>query len=45
MNSDDPSPDDLAKTRRSKLLGRLMIIALGLLALAYAIPTVMHSRP
>ena len=46
MTSDAPPPEDLAaRTRRSKLLGRLLIIALGLLVLAYAIPTVMSARP
>ena len=43
--SPDLSPEDPAKIRRAKLLGRLMIIALALLALAYAIPTVMSARP
>ena len=44
------TPDDAAqkalaaRIRRSKLFGRLMIIALGLLVLAYAIPTVLSAR-
>ena len=46
MSPDAPPPEDLAaKTRRSKILGRLMIIALGLLVLAYAIPTVLSAIP
>lgn len=44
MSQDDPSPEKLAKARRDKLIGRLMIIALALLVLAYAIPTVMSAR-
>jgi hypothetical protein len=44
MSPDAPSPEQLAKARRDKLLGRLMILALALLVLAYAIPTVMSAR-
>lgn len=44
--STEPSPSDeeAAKARRQKLFGRLMIIALGLLVLAYIIPTFMNGR-
>lgn len=44
MTNTPPSPDDDAKGRRDKLFGRLMIIALGLLVLAYLIPTFFGGR-
>jgi hypothetical protein len=34
--------DPEQEARRSRLLGRLLIIALGLLVLAYVIPLFMH---
>ena len=39
-----PSDDDDAKTRRQKLYGRLMLIGLGLLVLAYVIPLFLNGR-
>ena len=46
MTVEPPKTDeDTAKARRQKLIGRIAVIALGLLVLAYAIPTFMNARP
>ena len=37
--------EDTAKARRQKLISRIAVIALGLLVLAYAIPTFLNARP
>lgn len=45
MSTEPPmSDEEAAKLRRQKLFGRLMIIGLGLLVLAYIIPTFMNGR-
>lgn len=46
MNSNSsPSPEDReqARIRRNRLLGRLLLVALGLLLLAQMIPFLMRS--
>lgn len=45
MSTEPPKSDEeAAKARRQKLYGRLMIIGMGLLVLAYIIPTFMNGR-
>ena len=39
----DPSPDERAQAR-TRLMARLLIVALGLLVLAYTIPLFLHAR-
>jgi hypothetical protein len=43
MKPDSPE-DQIARTRRSKLVGRIILVALGLLLLAYIIPTLLNAR-
>jgi hypothetical protein len=45
MKSDVRRPEpDSAKARRGKLIGRLLIVGMGLLVLAYLIPTLLNIR-
>lgn len=37
-------PDAEKTARRNRLLGRVLIVALGLLVLAYLIPLLIHRR-
>jgi hypothetical protein len=43
MTSPPRSPQDDAKARRDRLLGRLLIVGLGLLVLAYLLAA-LHGR-
>ncbi|MDB5459196.1 MAG: hypothetical protein JWO72_937 [Caulobacteraceae bacterium] len=43
MNPDSPE-DPIARTRRSKLVGRIILVVMGLLLLAYIVPTLLNAR-
>lgn len=44
MNTEPRPPEDPAKARRDKLIGRLMVVGFVVLILLYAIPTLMNAR-
>lgn len=43
LNSQSPEEKEAARIRRNRLLGRLLLIALGLLLLAQMIPFLMRA--